>query len=373
LARRTEVFGPAYLDRVLLVDRPLAEIGPPLDQSVDGRWEFGEGLTLVDPEGREIALELPDDWPGPTGEVQLARPLAIGPPGIRRTVRGLSWHDDLGGMGAGYAAAFGGELISALGPEDDPTSRAVTDRLAHAGIRHRPIRVPDHPADWTLLVTSGACGDKLPIGFRGCHAAIGSILPDSYRPCDLRVVAALPNRLAADALRASGATVRFFAPALRNMVDHDCPVSGFARAIDVLCCNRHEWERLADREEVARRVSVLAVTDGPLGSTVRFTTPAGEAGSLRLGAFPRSDPPRDTNRAGEAYAAALLTVLLDRGWTPGVTDESLARLAAESASIAAALVLDRLDFGFPTPAEIVAARRAGRVEGPAGGTGDDLR
>ena len=41
--RRVSVFGPAYLDRVLRVDRPLdrSGIGPPLDQSVDGEWKFG--------------------------------------------------------------------------------------------------------------------------------------------------------------------------------------------------------------------------------------------------------------------------------------------------------------------------------------------
>ena len=49
----------------------------------------------------------------------------------------------------------------------------------------------------------------------------------------------------------------------------------FAESVDVLCCNRREWESLDDREEVAWRVSILAVTDGPHGSVVRFTTPEG--------------------------------------------------------------------------------------------------
>jgi ribokinase len=147
------------------------------------------------------------------------------------------------------------------------------------------------------------------------------------------------------------------------MRDRETPVSGFAEAVDVLCCNRREWEGLADREEVAWRVSVLAVTDGPAGSRVRFTTPMGGAGCVEVPAFPRDEPPRDTNRAGESYASALLTTLLDGGWDPraGVLDEDLAALAAVRASAAAALVLDRLDFGFPTPAELDAAILAGRV------------
>ena len=109
-------------------------------------------------------------------------------------------------MGAGYAAALGGRLCSALGSESDPTSQAISQRLADLGIFHDPIRVFDHSADWTLLITSGEFGDKLPIGFRGCHAALAPEALDSRaaRPCDLRVVASLPNRLAARVLGRAG-------------------------------------------------------------------------------------------------------------------------------------------------------------------------
>jgi hypothetical protein len=44
-----------------------------------------------------------------------------------------------------------------------------------------------------------------------------------------------------------------------------------------------------------------------------------------------------------------------------LADESLVRLAAERASVAAALVLDRLDFGFPDTSQIEAALRRGSV------------
>jgi ribokinase len=360
---RTFVFGPAYLDRVLLVDRPLGGDGgtPPLDQSVEGAWKFGVGLTLVDPGGPEIVVELPNGWPGPTGTVTLSRSI-LGPSAPpQRTVRALSWHDDLGGMGAGFAAAFGGELVSALGPEDDPTSVAVTDLLEAAGVVHHPIRVYHQPADRTLLLTSGEYGDKLPIGFRGCHACLTGLGPLVEAPCGLRVVAGLPNPLAAKALNAAGATVRMFAPAMRNMIDRDCPVSSFAGSIDMLCCNREEWERLDDREEVAWRVSLLVVTDGAAGSTVRFTNPTGEPISLRIPVFPRAHPPRDTNRAGEAYASALVRALLAGGWTPGVSDEELVARAARRGAAAGALVLDLARFGFPDEAAIDAALEAGRV------------
>ena len=173
--RRVVVFGPAYLDRLLRVDRPLIDpaLGPPLDQSVDGVCEFGTGptLDLIDPSGYTIAVNLPAGWPGPTGRIRWKRPIRKG---LRdpRFVRGLSWQDDLGGMGAGYAAALNGRLHGALGLESDPTSRAVSRKLDEYSVDHHPIRVPDAPADWTLLVTSGPYGDKLPIGFRGCHARL---------------------------------------------------------------------------------------------------------------------------------------------------------------------------------------------------------
>ena len=360
----TLIFGPAYLDRVVRVDRPLVDPSfgeRPLDGSVDGRWvEAGGGLTLLDPLGSRLVLELPEDWPGPTGTVELSRPLSKAEAGWSRAVPCLSWQDDLGGMGAGFAAALGGELISALGPEGDPASRAIADLLLAAGVTHHPIRVSGKPADWTLLITSGEHGDKLPIGFRGCHAALPDLAPWSDRAGGLRVVASLPNRLASEALRGP-AEIRAFAPALRNMIDRDPPVSAFAGAIDVLSCNRGEWEALDDREQVAWQVSILAITDGPRGALLRFTTPDGEAGRIEVPAFPRAHPPRDTNRAGEAFAATLLSTLLENGWTPGVTPPDLAHHAANRAAAAAALVLDRADFGFPTSSEVDEGLRAGRV------------
>ncbi len=159
--------------------------------------------------------------------------------------------------------------------------------------------------------------------------------------------------------------MRFFAPAMRNMIDRDCHLLSFPAAIDVLSCNRREWEALEANEEVARLVSILIVTDGPAGSTVRFTTPSGEPGYFHIPAFPRDHPPRDTNRAGEAFGATFVATLLEHGWNAAsvVVEESLIRMAAERASAASALVLDRLDFGFPSTEEIDAAppRGSGRL------------
>jgi hypothetical protein len=369
MSRRITVHGPAYLDRVVRVDGPLVDpaLGPPLDQSVDGQLRFGgeSGLQFRDPSGYEIELDCQPDWPGPVGQIDLSRRLRVGATG-RRSVRATAWRDDLGGMGAGFASALGGTLLSALGPESDPVSREVAARLESAKIAHRAIRIDDQVADWTLLLSSGRHGDKLAVGFRGCHAAIGLDPLDATlgEPCDTQIVAALPNRLAARILKAADARLRVFAPAMRNMLDTECPISGFAGSIDILCCNRREWESLDDREEVAWRVSILAITDGPNGSFVRYTGPTGESGRLTIAAFPRSRPPRDTNRAGEAYASTLLATLLDHDWRPegGVIDADLIGLGARRASAAAGLVLDRADFGFPSPEEIDAAVRRGRID-----------
>ena len=115
MPRRTQVFGPAYLDRVLRVDRPLLDPrdGPP---SIRASTAAGvrSGLALVDPAGATIEVNLPADWPGPTGGSSSpdGSPTATGD-GSHRI--GEAWRDDLGGMGAGFAAALGGELVSALG------------------------------------------------------------------------------------------------------------------------------------------------------------------------------------------------------------------------------------------------------------------
>ena len=154
-----------------------------------------------------------------------------------------------------------------------------------------------------------------------------------------------------------------FAPAMRNMRDQECLVSSFAGSIDLLCCNRQEWEMLDDREEVAWRVSILVVTDGPSGSLARFTTPQGEPGTVRVPAFPRDQPPRDTNRAGEAFAATFVSTLLAQGWQAAscVVAADLVRQAMIRSSAAAALVLDRTEFGFPAAEDVESAIQAGKV------------
>ena len=355
-SRVVEVFGPAYLDRVARVDDVLVDraVSKALDASVEGVWESveGETLALVDLLGATIVLSLPDDWPGPRGLVRLKSPLTPGVGLWRTEVRVTSWRDDLGGMGSGFAKAFSGHLTCALGSENDPNSRVVAELLRRNGISYRPLRVLEKVADWTLLVSSGAHGDKLPIGFRGCHSALMKKDINIPPPCDLFVVCAVPNALAEETLPRVSASCRMFAPALRNMVDRAVSVARFADLIDVLSCNRREWETLPDREEVLEKVAIVAVTDGPRGATVWFQERDGTRGESIVSAFPRSRPPRDTNRAGEAFASTLVSTLLDLGWTRGPVAREIIDHASRRASAASALVLDRLSFGFADAAEI---------------------
>ncbi len=370
MPRRTLVIGPAYLDRVLRVVDPLTIEGEggPIDQSAEAAGEFGGGESIVieDPAGYALEIDPPEGWPGPTGRMTLRDPIRAGLSG-RRHIRAVSWADDLGGMGAGFASALGGTLVSALGENADPIRRKIVARISKVGITHHPIRTPHHPADWTLLVTSGEHGDKLAIGFRGSHAAIDpeELTELASKPTDLLVVSALPNRLIGPVLRRSSAKTRFLAPSLRNMTDRHDPLTGFADRVSFLSCNRTEWQELDDRERVGSLIPIVAITDGPRGAEVRFTDPSGERRGCVRPAFPRSRPPRDTNRAGEAFASAMLLALLDRGWDGGFRNvpQDWIREAIDRGSAAAALVLDRLDFGFPTTREIDSALRDGRVIG----------
>jgi ribokinase len=149
------------------------------------------------------------------------------------------------------------------------------------------------------------------------------------------------------------------------------PIASFARSIDLLSCNRGEWETLSegDRGAILGAVPVVVVTDGAAGCTVWFH--GAEEGGLSFPIFPRTRPPVDTNRAGETFAFNFLLVLLHGGWLPGPVAPELIAKAATRASAAAALVLDLRDFGFPTQAEIDAALARGLV-GPGRAPAEEL-
>jgi ribokinase len=260
--------------------------------------------------------------------------------------------------------------------------RVVTELLRREGVTHRPVVVPDRSADWTLMLTSGPHGDKLPIGFRGCHAAAGPRLAAeasgfaSQRP-GLVVVAGLDNATAAGILGAFPDSARFLAPSLRGMKASEPSPGALAGLVDVLACNREEWQATppADRIALQGSLSLLAVTEGPRGATIGARGEDGAWFEVRVPAFPRAEPPRDTNRAGEAFGSTLVRGLLDVGWRPGrPLDSAAVRRVAVRASAASALVLDLERFGFADDRAVDAALRAGAVgSGPGEGSTEPRR
>lgn len=372
---RVRVYGPAYLDRVLRIQGPLLDDAnaAPIDTSIEGKIisrHEATGIELHDEAGTRLTINVPPDWPGPRGVIQLLGALASSPSaGSRAWNRtAIAWHDDLGGMGAGYAKALGGTLVSALGDFDDSVTQTIASLLAAYQIPHRAHHVYQHPADWTLLITTGAHGDKLAVGSRGCHAAVKSFLLDDepdQSSLDVVVVAGLPNRQSAVILRAfrSSRAIRVFAPAMRNMLAIADPVVSFTSDIDLLTCNRQEWETLnpQDRAHMSENVGIICVTNGDRGANIQtaWTT---DSPPLHVPAFPRLRPIVDTNRAGEAFGATLVQALLEAGWRRGQPVD-LERIAAcgRRAAAAATLVLDLDRFGFPESATIDRALCDGRL------------
>ncbi|MFO0956363.1 MAG: PfkB family carbohydrate kinase [Isosphaeraceae bacterium] len=175
------------------------------------------------------------------------------------------------------------------------------------------------------------------------------------------VVASLSNRLAGSALRACPATIRVFAPSLRNLLDPHPSFSSLAAQFDVVCLNLGEWSACPDQEEIADRLKLLVVTDGPNGVRIRFLSDGGAHEELHAPVYPRSRPPVDTNRAGETLASTFLLALWEGGWKGGAVARSLIESAARRASAAAALQLDLPRFGFPDRNAIEGALRLGRV------------
>jgi hypothetical protein len=338
---RVFVYGPAYLD--VVVETPLPLAGVLLDQSVpavsalprdDGR------LVVVGPTGD--ALTFPDAGDAAL-TVTLAEPILARLHGVEtpETVTGIypvaAVRTQLGGMGAGYALALDGTLRCPLG--DDAVGRAVQTQLADAGVALAPCRV-DCPSDSSLVILS-ARGDKLAIGVRRAMVEWTIVDDDTalLADADALVCCGAPNALVA-ALRAHRPGVPVLcAPAMRNVSDPDVPLASLD-GISVLTLNALEWAHLADRDALRARVPVIAVTDGPRGSTLYV-----DGAAIAIPAEPRTTP-ANTNRAGETYGATLFSVL--RRLCPDFrVSRAAAAFAGRLAARQAARQLDITGFAFP--------------------------
>jgi ribokinase len=168
------------------------------------------------------------------------------------------------------------------------------------------------------------------------------------------VVAGLPNAIARAALAAAPPrALRALAPTMRNARDPACPIADLAPHVDFFSCNRGEWDAMGEADRAALRAHARfgVVTDGPAGFTLGRRTPDGWAEHVEP-VFPRTRPPRDTNRAGEAVGAWFVVNLVYSGLDRFEVDRRLRAEVARRAAVAAALVLDIPGFGFPTHGDV---------------------
>jgi len=341
------IFGPAYLDIVLTLDRPLLDGGPVLDQSLPAARLLPRNDGVVEvtgPAGDRLVFILPPDRAKFAATCELCEPvLARAHPGL--TVTGEYPVADavrqLGGMGAGYAKALGGLLRMPVG--DDAVGREVLELLALHGIDAIPALLPDCPSDTSLLLQSPA-GDKLAVGVRRAMTR-WQVQPEDHAlaaQAPALVCCGAPNALLAAVLEQAPDIPVMCAPALRNACDRAVPLAGLAGKIDYLTLNALEWAQLEDREILRRQAPVITVTEGAAGSRILL----GER-EIHIPAVPVSGPV-DANRAGETYGAAFFKAMLAAcpDFPRGLTVRKAER-AGRLAAVQAAKQLAMRAFGFP--------------------------
>lgn len=348
------IFGPAYLDLVVETGTPLLPNEAfCLDQSLpasaamvrtDGR------LLLEGPTGDQLIFALPEAHQRFAATYHLAEPVLARLLGVDtgRTVRGdypvTAFRTQIGGMGAGYAKAFGGVLRLPLG--DDDIAQRVQGLLADHGIAAAPSFLVQCSSDTSLVVLSPR-GEKLAVGVRQAMVR--------WRPTDMDdelrqrasalVFCGAPNALLAELLAKTPDIPVMCAPAMRNVRDTEVPLATLAPHIHYLTLNALEWEHLRDAESCLRQIPLISVTDGPHGSRVFLRGGT----QIDIPAQP-CDGPLNTNRAGETFGSTLFKYLMyrDPEWfRTGQIDAKLARQAGELAARQAARQLHITGFAFP--------------------------
>ncbi len=356
------VIGTAYLDEFVDVEGPLCPDGRTrIDYSrTEARRstlaEPGTAFLIESPGGDSIRITDPAAESGlriTLAEDRILDAPGDGPP-MRAEVSLRGRRVLLGGMGAGYALAFGGRLVLPVG-EDDAAGREMVRLLDAHGIAHRALPVAGQATDTTVLLWSSA-GDKLPIGRRTASRAVtAEALLAEHEPADLTLVTSLPSATVARLVPGLDGWV-MFTPSLRNV--REGGLGEIAQHVDAIAMNRIEW-RGAERE-IGERCPLVTVTRGPEGAAVRFRD---ESGALRWTEVPAAPVPvlADANRAGEAFAAGFLSALVERQWPEamqrGRYNAEAVREAAWFGSLAAALELGIRELAFPSRDAIAAYRR----------------
>ncbi len=352
------VFGPAYLDVVVETAQPLLPAEPALllDQSLAALrvTPRDDGLlAVIGPTGDRLRFPLPTHAAHAAASYHLAEPILArlqgseAPPvqGDYAVARFLT---QLGGMGAGYAAAFAGVLRAPFGTADtlpDVTARQVLTWLAQQEMRVVPAFLPGCASDSSLVLLS-ARGDKLAIGVRQAMVRwrAGEDERALVAAADALVFCGAPNALLAEVLSWRPPIPVMCAPALRNVCDTATPLAALAPGLHYLTMNALEWAQLAQRDALRRQVPAISITDGPRGSRIYCAED-----EIALAAPPFHGT-ANTNRAGETYGSTFFKVLLAAQpdfFQRGRVEAAIALRAGQIATAQAARQLAIAGFAFP--------------------------
>lgn len=365
----TVVYGPAYLDCVVRIQEPLiANNSSVIDIGSSGFWTPGSSGTIkiIDTiTSGEIIIEGPEDLHLISGVYEVQRVL---PHCLKRNVTCTSIQEDLGGMGAGYAAAMGGMLVSCLSQKSDVVTEKILNRLDECKIAKQIVYCDHHNSDWTLLISSGEFGDKLPIGLRGCHDQVSfDELRDSrlnFQP-SVVVIASLKNEIMIKLLQVYSRSIRLLAPAARNCRGQATHFGMLAGNCEILTLNETEWSFMdaSHQSSWLDSESIIIITKAAAGAEVSWKSRVGTRLSHFEPVFPRRLPPTDTNRAGEAFGSAFLQSMLSLGWNGdylSITIEMI-RESSRIAAVTAGLTINLAGFGFPDTELVARTLRDGMI------------
>jgi ribokinase len=347
------VFGPAYIDRVLTIAQPLLPTAgaPSFDQSVTATnmEPLAEPQVCLDGSiGDRLVFHLPKNTGCPGLRFTLQEPLlvrlCVGQtiPCVTGQYAVETVRFQLGGMGAGYAKACHGLLRAPFGA--DETGRLVQTLLDEAGVSVSPSILPACQSDASLIILTPRA-EKLAVGVRDALRHWRYTEEDATLAQAARAVifCGAPNALVADILSRGVDAAVMYAPNMRNVDDTTVPLATLAPYIHYLAMNALEWAHLGEPQVLLATIPLISVTDGAHGSRVYVY-----GRRLDIPAVPHPAP-RDTNRAGETYAATLFNALLAiyPNFPKDRLDEDAVRWAAVQASRQASRQLDITSFDFP--------------------------
>lgn len=345
------IFGPAYLDMVIKVPGPIFSFLPtPFDQSLPVKSIIlDESLTVLLKSDicDDLRILLPANSLRVGGEYHLREAILSRRHGIEcqpvvNTIQADACYQQLGGMGAGFAKAFGGLLRMPLG--DDAPGQMLCKMLDDNKINAKPTILPGHASDSTLMIQS-ATGDKLAAGYR--DALINwQASEDDYsiaENADYIIFCGAPNQFMTTILSHNIPAKIMCAPAMRNIDDENYQLADIAGKISYLAMNALEWANLRRRDEIISNIPLISITDGARGCDIYL-----HGKSYFFPALPHPGPV-DTNRAGETYASSLWKAIMHL--CPDfpcrkISPETLTHIAG-IAGKQAHRQLDLIDFAFP--------------------------